>query len=193
MSDLAFRASWTKLAIQGVNRLPDTVRARVRASIGEDVLATLRQASTVAWLPGDVHLTVLRAIEQELGTIRTRAFFRDRMKQAFESSLVKTLLGGVLRIFEPSPYTVLRASPRVYDYVARNAGIHEVTSPEPNVTVVGFRNGPREICNSSYYALCHGQCLAVFDLVKVSGTVTEDISGLGEFKFIVRNSSLSNR
>jgi hypothetical protein len=193
MSDLAFRASWTKLAIQGVNRLPETVRARVRAAIGEALLARVRQASTVAWLPGDDHLAVLRAIEQELGTTRTREFWRDRMMQAFESSIVKSLLGGVLRIFEPSPFTVLRASPRIYNWVARGAGVHEVASPEPGVTVASFREAPREIRSSSYYALCHGQCLAVLDLVKVEGTVTEDVSGVRDFKFIVHAASSPRR
>jgi hypothetical protein len=184
---MAFRAGWTKLAVQGVNRLPGHERSRVRAAVGDDLLKRIREASAVSWLPGEAHLAVVRAVEQELGNGRARAFWRERMMRIFESTLVKGFLGSTLRLFDTTPYSVLRTSPPIYRFVTQNAGIHEVFNPEPTLTVVSFREVPAPLCNSAFYALCHGQCLAVFDFVKVTGEVTEKIGRAGEFHFDLRH------
>jgi hypothetical protein len=184
---MAFRAGWSKLAVQGINRQPPEVRARIRATIGEETLSRIREASAVGWLPGEAHLAVVRAVEHELGTPGARAFWRERMMRVFESTLVKNFLGSTLRLFEATPYSVLRTSPPIYRFVTQNAGIHEVFNPEPTLTVVSFREMPPQLCNAAFHALCYGQCLAVFDFVRVTGEVTEKIGRAGEFDFHLRH------
>jgi hypothetical protein len=193
MKPLAFRAGWTKLAIQGVNRLPEDERARVRELVGAQMLARIREAATVSWLPGEAHLAVVRAVEQGLGTPKAHAFWRERMMRIFESSLVKGFLGSTLRLFDVTPYSVLRTSPPVYRFVTQNAGIHEVFNPEPQLTIVSFREAPSPLCHSSFYALCHGQCLAVLDFAKVTGEVTDKIVKPGEFQFHLRHVARTSR
>jgi hypothetical protein len=187
VGSLAFRAGWTKLAVQGVNRLPDADRARVRAAIGKQQLERIRDAAIVAWLPGEAHLAVVDAVERALGVERAREFWRERMMRVFESTLVKSFLGSTLRLFAPSPYNVLRTSPPIYRFVTQNAGIHEVSELEPTLTLVSFRQMPPELCAPGFYALCHGQCMAVLDFVKVEGEVTEKIGPGREFEFLLRH------
>jgi hypothetical protein len=187
VEDLAFRAGWTKLAVQGVNRLPRDDRARVRAAIGDEQLKRIREATVVEWLPGETHVAVVDAVEKELTTTGAREFWRERMMRVFESTLVRSFLGSTLRLFAPTPYNVLRTSPPIYRFVTQNAGIHEVFELEPTLTVVSFRAAPRQLCAPGFYALCHGQCLAVFDYVKVRGEVTEKLGPAGEFQFRLRH------
>jgi hypothetical protein len=187
MPGLAIRAGWTKLAVQGVNRLPPDYRARVRAAVGEELLRRIRDASIVGWLPGEAHLAIAHAVERELGVDGARAFWRARMDGVFESALVKSFLGSTLRLFDATPYSVLRTSPPIYRFVTQNAGIHEVFNPEPTLTVVSFREMPAPLCTTAFHALCHGQCLAVFDFVKVTGEVTEKIGRGAEFSFHLRH------
>jgi hypothetical protein len=187
MKDLAFRAGWTKLAVQGINRLPDDERIRVRAAVGDPQLRLIREASVVGWLPGEAHLAIARAVEHELGTARAHEFWRERMMRVFESTLVHTFLGSTLRLFDITPYSVLRTSPPIYRFVTQNAGIHEVFSPEPTLTVVSFREMPAPLCHSAFYALCHGQCLAVLDFVKLTGEVTDKMTRPHEFQFLLRH------
>jgi hypothetical protein len=184
---LAFRAGWTKLAVQGVNRLPDDDRARVRAAIGRERLERIRDATVVGWLPGEAHVAVVDAVEKELGTVRAREFWRERMMRVFESTLVKSFLGSTLRLFAATPYNVLRTSPPLYRFVTQNAGVHEVFEAEPTLTIVSFRQMPPQLCAPGFHALCHGQCLAVFDFVKLSGDVTDEIGPAGEFEFRLRH------
>jgi hypothetical protein len=187
MHGLAFRAGWTKLAVQGVNRLTADERTRVRAAIGEEMLTRIREASTVGWLPGEAHIAVMRAVEKELGRDGARAFWRERMRPVFQSTLVRGFLGSTLRLFDTTPYSVLRCSPAIYRLVTRKAGIHEVFNPEPTLTVVSFRETPAPLFISAFHALCHGQCQAVLDFVKVAGEVTEKIGRAGEFHFLLRH------
>lgn len=185
MAGVEFRASWTKLAMLGVKALPEPDRARVRAAIGEPRIQRVFEASSVDWLPGDIHLAVTSAIERELGVARAREFWRRRMAKSFETRLVKNFLSGLLRMFNPDPYTVLRASPPMYKLMARNAGVHEVSSPRRGVVLVRFRAVPPEVSTPGFYALCHGQCLGVFDLVKVPGRVTEKLTTKADFDFVL--------
>jgi hypothetical protein len=125
----------------------------------------------------------VHAVEHELGNLGARAFWRDRMMRVFESALVKGFLGSTLRLFDATPYSVLRISPPIYRFVTQNAGIHEVFNPEPTLTVVSFREMPPQLCSSAFHALCYGQCVAVFDLIKVEGEVVEKIGRGGQFSY----------
>src|SRR5262249_11457104 len=152
----AFRATWTKFAVQGVNRSPQ--RDRIRDAIGDQKLDTLRRASVVDWLPIDIHLSVAAAVIAVVGIGGSRPFWEERLLAAFKTKTMAPFVAGAGVVFGAQPYALMKIAMSAYKLMAKNAGNITVSAGDDGAVLMWFQAMPLAIVESAgWHTLCHGQ------------------------------------
>jgi hypothetical protein len=181
----AFRASWTKFAIQAINRSPR--RQALRNAVGEAKLATLRQASVVDWLPMDIHLSVTAAVVDVLGTSGARAFWKERLLAAFNTKTMAPFVAGASIVFGEQPYALMKIAMSAYKLMAKNAGSITVTPSHDGAVLMHFQDLPSVMSDSAgWHALCYGQCQAVLEYLKMEGEIVVTDVTPHAFRYVMR-------
>jgi hypothetical protein len=185
VSDPAFRATWTKFAVAAVNRSPR--RQAIRKVIGESKLAKLRQASVVDWMPIDIHLGVAAAVLDVLGVAGAREFWKERLLSAFLTKTMGPFVTGASVVFGEQPYALMKIAMTSYRLMAKNAGFITVSAAPDGAVLMDFQDMPAAIIDSAgWHALCHGQCQAVFEYLKMEGEISLTDVTAHSFRYIMR-------
>jgi hypothetical protein len=181
----SFRATWTKFAVAAVNRSPR--REAIRNFIGEARLNSLRRASVVDWLPIDVHLSVTEAVLEILGKAGARAFWKERLLAAFKTKTMAPFVAGAGVVFGEQPYALMKIAMTSYRLMAKNAGFITVSAAPDGAVLMDFQDMPAAIIDSAgWHALCHGQCQAVFEYLKMEGEISLTDVTAHSFRYIMR-------
>jgi hypothetical protein len=181
----AFRATWTKFAVAAVNRSPR--REALRKAIGETRLGILRRASVVDWLPIDIHLGVCDAVFEVLGVSGARAFWKERLLAAFLTKTMGPFVTGASVVFGEQPYALMKIAMTSYRLMARNAGQITVSALPDRWVQMDFVQAPAAIVESAgWHALCHGQCQAVLEYLKMEGEIKLAEQRDTSFRYLMR-------
>lgn len=185
MPEPAFRASWSKFAIQGINQSPR--RDAIRAVVGERRLKQIRESSTVDWLPVEVHLSVADAILQVNGLIQARGFWRERLLASFTTKAMGPLIAGASFIYGDQLFALTKVAMGAYKLMTRDSGRIVVTRADDGTLVLDFEDtAPGLALSDGWQALCHGQCEALLQRVVVAGDIAlSDVRPQG-FRYSIR-------
>ena len=180
-----FRATWTKLAIAGMNQSPK--RAALRQAVGEGLLTRVRANSVVDWLPLDVHISVADATVTVLGVAGARAFWKERLLAAFKTRTMAPFVAGASFVFGEQPYALMKIAMSAYKLMARNAGYLSVSSGGKGFVLVDFLEMPALLVESKgWHAICHGQCEAVFHYLDMPGEITLSDVSASSFRYTMK-------
>jgi hypothetical protein len=180
----AFRASWTKHAIQGINRSPH--REALRREIGAAHLETIRLSSSLEWLPMAVHLSVGAAVHQVLGIERARSFWKERLLAAFSTKLIAPFVAGASVVYGQQPYALLKMAIQTYKLVTHDIGGFAVSASSDGSVALRFDLEPTVAKSPGWHALCYGQCQGVLEYLKMAGDVSVTHVGAHSFLYVVR-------
>jgi hypothetical protein len=180
----AFRASWTKFAIKGVNQNPQ--RDALRRAIGDQRLELIRRTTVVDWLPIAIHLGIADATVEVLGNDDARTFWKERLLASFHTKTMGPFVAGASIVFGVQPYALMKIAMTSYRLMAKNAGHITVTARDDGAVLMDFQEMPQQICDSpGWHALCHGQCQAVLAYLTMTGDISFRNTGPNMFRYIM--------
>lgn len=181
----SFRASWSKFAIQGINQSPR--RDAIRAAIGAERLAQIRDATAVDWLPVEVHLAITDAVLAVLGLTQARGFWKDRLLDSFSTKAMAPFIAGASFIYGDELYALTKVAMSAYRLVTKHAGQIVVTREQDGVLVLNFEGIAAGLSTSSgWQALCHGQCEGLLQRVGVTGDIALSDVTPQSFRYSIR-------
>jgi hypothetical protein len=183
----AFRASWTKHAIQGINR--SRHRDAIRREIGEKNLEAIRTGSSLEWLPMVVHMSVADAILQVLGVEQARAFWKERLLASFSTKLIAPFVAGASVVYGQQPYALYKMALQTYRLLTRDIGEFAVSLPSDGGVALTFDLEPTVARSQGWHALCNGQCQGVLEHLKMTGDVNVSQTGPRSFLYLVLHCS----
>jgi hypothetical protein len=165
------RASYTKLALRHFKTAEAKEYPELLSAIGPDVMAEIRNAGSLEWLPARVHAKVADSTVSHFGARASRALWRDVMMGAFERGMLRPLVGGALRLYGRNPASIMKMTPQGWSLVWRECGRAWMDSVSPRHARMRFEGLPRVIVDSPgivdsfvanceaavAYLKCHGQ------------------------------------
>lgn len=178
--DPEIRASWTKRLLRHVETWPDDLGGRVRARVPGPVLVRLEGSGPLAWLPSEIHASVIAAVHDEIGSERYVALYREMTLDGLNRPLFGPLARGAVGLFGRSAVGLERMFPRAWGLVSRGCGRMEMVESKRGHAVMQL-DGVPEILRLVPYALgFQGAFDACRDFVRTAGTSVLDSSGLAE-------------
>jgi hypothetical protein len=91
-------------------------------------LAAVEGATRVDWLPPEVALALVFAVDEGLGRERLRALYGAAMRSSLHGHLLAPLFSGIARMFELAPERIFRSAPAGYATIWREGGVIAVES-----------------------------------------------------------------
>jgi hypothetical protein len=159
--------------------LGDEVAERVLADVPAEVLARIREATRVAWLPVvEVNEPLLRAIRARAGDEGLRDFARAAALRSATSRLFGPIVEPLVRMFGLKPGVLLRVPPLAYRATFRNMGELSVVSSAPHRVLFALRHLPPQVERDQFLlvmagaiesALAHAQVIGRVDLLAGAG------------------------
>ena len=115
-----------KMLLAGLERLPDSTAATVKASLGPEVVRAIEEASGVEWLSAELNLATTRAVHATLGPRAFARFFRALSGESFRGPLFRAIVEGAIAVFGLDPGSWTRLLPSGWGMVFRDLGRWEV-------------------------------------------------------------------
>jgi hypothetical protein len=140
------RASYAKLAIRTVKRLPEPDRDRALAAIGEPLRAEIRAAGLFAWLDAERFLALVRAIDASLGRAGAIVTWQQNLRESLERPLLTPLRVGALALYGRHPKSLLRMAPQAWGLVTRGCGAPALDELAPGRLRLRFSGLPAPLC-----------------------------------------------
>lgn len=176
-----------KSLLNGVDRLGPAPRAAIYAALRAELVASVRAATSVAWLPLALNIELADTIASHLGSARARPFFRAMLLAEYESSLFKPFVAGISRAFGATPTVFVRMAPRGWDLVYRDCGRLEPGELEPGQAELVFSDLPA-VCvkNTLWLDAVRSTFYTAFDLSEVQGEIEWGELNLGARRAVMR-------
>jgi hypothetical protein len=166
------RASFAKLTIGGVKRLPAHQAKAILELVGEPLRADIREAGMLEWLPAKSFFTIMNSLERVLEPSRAREFWRNVMQRSLEGRLLAPLRIGAIALYGRHPSSLIKRTPLAWSLVAKNCGVCEVSEPTKSSIVLAFDQLPQVARDSlGFVHFVAGGCDAAIAEVGVTGYV----------------------
>jgi len=160
--------------------LGDEVARRVLADVPTEVLARIREATRVAWLPVvEVNEPLLRAIRAHAGDEGLRDFARAAALRSATSRLFGPIVEPLVRMFGLKPGVLLRVPPLAYRATFRGMGELSVVSSAPHRVRFALRRLPPQIERDQFLLVMAGAIESALAHARVIGRV-DVLAGAGD-------------
>lgn len=171
----ATRASSAKDSLSGLDKHRAGLTAKVRARIPEPTLAVIDSTARTGWIPVEHDSWIPRATLAELGTDEAIRYWRNFLPIHVQSPLLNAVVGGAVRLFGPSPASILRMTPRAWKLVFRDHCRLEISSEANTAHIVMHDVAPEVITGTGYEISFRAFFLGMLDVVKVDGDVEMEV------------------
>jgi hypothetical protein len=152
--------------------LGDDLARRVLADVPAEVLARIREATRVAWLPVvAVNEPLLRAIRVHAGDEGLRDFARAAALRSATSRLFGPIVEPLVRMFGLKPGVLLRVPPVAYRATFRGMGELSVESSAPSRVRFALRRLPLEVERDQFLIVLAGAIESALAHAQVVGRV----------------------
>jgi len=138
------RASYVKLVVECVRRLPDSESVEILGRVGPH-LPAVEDSTRVDWLPYEVPLAFIHAADAVLGRQGLRALYLAATRSSFRGNLLAPLFSTVGRLFELSPERMFRSAPTGFASIWREAGEIGVESAVSGCVVLRHSSIPKAL------------------------------------------------
>jgi len=115
------RASYLKLLLECVRRLPDAESAEILNRLGTHI-AAVEDSTRVDWLPYEVPVAFLSTADGVLGREGLRALYLSATRFLLHGNLLAPLFSAFANLFELSPERMFRSAPAGFASIWRDAG-----------------------------------------------------------------------
>ena len=174
------RAAQLQENLVALHVLGDEVARRVLADVPGEVLARIREATRVAWLPVvEVNEPLLRAIRVHSGDEGLRDFARAAALRSATSRLFGPIVEPLVRMFGLKPGVLLRVPPLAYRATFRGMGQLAVASSAPHLVRFELRLLPPQIEREQFLLVLAGAIESALAHAQVIGRV-EVLAGAGD-------------
>lgn len=168
--DPAIRAGVLQGNLVAFGSLGRTAQVEILGAVDPQILAAIKRASRIAWLPihYDLHLTDI--VVAAVGEAGLNEWARAAMLQSLETPLLQPLARAAFRLFGVSPGALLRAVPSGWKATFRNMGTVVYTS-RTNAGQLRITGVPEPLMEDLTYmnAMC-GNFMALLDVAGVDGS-----------------------
>ncbi len=173
------RARHMKELLASVDRLPPERARSIRASIDDEHLRAIADASTVAWLPFDSNLALARALNTVLGPSDSHRFHRTHFSTVLQGPILGTLLQGALAVYGFDPAKWMRLLPPAWDLLFRHCGSWTITNgPSGRVEMLLQDLPPGCVADRVWPTTVASSIAATLDLARRDGHVdVVDVDG----------------
>jgi hypothetical protein len=155
------------LALAELGNEPAT---RILADLEPRTLRRIQEATRVDWLPIDLYLELVHAIEAVAGEQGLRRWARAAVRRSLETNLFRPLLETVARLFGLSPRALLRAVPQGWKATFRGCGALSVASSAAGMEL-RLAGLPERLRERPFLLSLSGAFEAVLDAARVQGEV----------------------
>ena len=143
------RATYTKSGLRQLKREHADAWEGLPAIVGEAALEEVRSASTLAWLPAELHGLIADAMIEAAGRDRARALWAAVILEAFDSRMLGPIVSGALRLYGKTPPSVMRMTPHAWPLVFRDCGRSWMEPGDGERATMLFTGLPRAIVAST--------------------------------------------
>lgn len=164
------RAFVTQRLVSQLETLTPAESQHILARVGD--LAALGRLTSLAWSPLALHLALMDAALELLGTQRFRLFFRDMTVSILQRSPISDLVATAIRLLGVSPLAIAKWSPRGWALTFRAAGeLRFLGSEGPGRARVALESFPPELYNAAVGEAVAAIFLAFYVVTLADGTV----------------------
>jgi hypothetical protein len=165
------QALHTRASLEVLGEFFPAAEPRVRERLSPLVRQAIDAAFRLDYLPVMVDLEVTAAIREELGARGSRLVARERLRRAFNGSLLSNLVRSAVALFGNSPTGLLKWAGRGYGLICRDCGELRLVSASERQADLRLEKLPPELNLPSYLEALAGSLEAVYDLSEVDGEV----------------------
>ena len=165
------RASHIHTNLAELSTFGPELAAQMRARISAETLATVGDASTVAWLPVEHDIEISRAVRDVVGVAGLRKWSLDAMARSAQGPLLRPLLDGTCKLFGVTPHALFRMLPRGYGLVYRDCGENTYEPTGDRSGVVTMTGVPPMFFADDYLEGTAGAFQAFAQIVQWQGSV----------------------
>lgn len=117
----AVRASYLRVLLSACDEFGPPA-AEVRARLGDDHQTRIECAGPLVWLPLDADLELQRALDEVLGSARTREFALATLREYLATSILQTAVTTAVGLFGLNPGSFARLLPPAWGLLYRDCG-----------------------------------------------------------------------
>ena len=180
------RASYTKLGLKHFKRSHPEHWERLVQVADPSVLEDLRKASTLAWLPAELHGIVADAIIEAAGRSEARALWSDVILGAFDHRMLAPIVSAAMRLYGKTPPSIMRMTPHAWPLVFRECGHSWMEPISDSHAAMAFAELPRAIMQSTGILDSFiGNCDAALRYTGYIGSATPSYAKLADASFSI--------
>lgn len=135
------RTAISKELLAVVRAWDDERTERILVATGEETVAMIDEAHPIGWTDFAAHMHFSDCIRAEVGTNGNIAAWSEVFANVSQRPLLRGFFAAMSRL-SPSPATVFKGSPRVFNLTNRNVGTFRYRPDEANrsaeITLTGF-------------------------------------------------------
>jgi hypothetical protein len=166
------RASYTKIGLRQFKRAHADRWERLVELAGAGALEDVRGASTLEWLPAELHGTVADAMIEAAGRNEARALWAAVIFDAFGNPVLSPIVSGALRLYGRLPPSIMRMTPHAWPLFFRDCGRSWMEPATESQAVMSFAELPRAIVTSTGILDSFlGNCDAALSFTHFTGSV----------------------
>lgn len=173
----AIRSSQLKTQLEYLSQLGEPGQ-RVLAAMPAGAVATVENASKGGWLPLELDIAMNEAVDRVLGREVLETWSRDTMRSSMEGPLLGALVSSAIAIFRLDPFSIFKFAPRAWGHILQDGGSLEWLKRTDHTSELSLREAPTIlIASDAYLAALAAAFSALFDVMKVKGTVRYRVIG----------------
>lgn len=170
MADI--RAAQLQENLVALKGMGEELERRVLADVPPEVLARIRDATRVAWLPVvSVNEPLLRAIRAHAGDEGLRAWACQAALRSATSRLFGPIVEPLVRMFGLKPTVLLRVPPLAYRATFRGMGLLEQVASAPHCVRFSLSQFPAEVDREQFFLVLAGAIESALVHAQVTGRV----------------------
>jgi hypothetical protein len=141
-------------------------------TLSDATRAALAAADPLDWLPVVVDVEVVEACLASLGPEDWTQVMEDRQREEMKSNVFDAFVKTALRVFAPSPVTMVNRLPSGWGRIWRNAGWVAVVSTARHIAVARIHKLPAPCIRSAPWMAALPISLAtLYEIIGATGTV----------------------
>jgi len=180
------RASYTKSGLRQLKREHADAWEQLAAAVGQAALDDVRGASTLGWLPAELHGLIADAMIDAAGRDCARALWAAVILDAFDRPMLSAIVSGALRLYGRTPPSVMRMTPHAWPLIFRECGRSWMEPTGEDRAMMLFEELPRAIIASTGILDSFlGNCDAALHYTGHTGAVNPDYERLAAGGFAI--------
>lgn len=187
-NEAEIRAVWAKLLVHTAKTLREPARSKVLSAI-EPLRATIRDTTSIGWLPAAVHADLADRVAAAIGRSSARELWSRVIALAFDGRMLAPIVHSALRMYGRTPGNILRATPQAYTLIMKRCGHSKLHATDrENAVRLQFTGVPPVIMNSdAALDMYGGNCDGAIAFLNMTGTSTlvVDDAASGRFHYLV--------